>query len=138
MVGLGGVNGVLPVDDLPCTAVLTRIEYADTPFVRAVFFDGAREDWSFERYVGEARLWGEATLTEDAASKSILARVKSFVVGLPVELLKNGLVLVDSPGISEDPRRTAIAREALDDVHAGIVMLRSNMLGGRGRDRFRA
>ena len=29
--GVGGDQGPLPVDTLPCTAVLTRIEYADEP-----------------------------------------------------------------------------------------------------------
>lgn len=129
-VGLGGENGPLPVDTLPCTAVLTRIEYAEAPFVRAKFFDGRIEDWSFERYVEEARLYGEIALTEEEASNSTLARVASFDLGLPVELLKRGLVLVDSPGVSEDARRTALARDALRDVHAGIVMLRSDMLAG--------
>jgi hypothetical protein len=130
VVGLGTENGLLPVDTLPCTAVLTRIEYAETPFVRAKFFDGRTEDWSFDRYLEEARIYGETAMTEENATDTTLARVASFDLGLPVELLKRGLILIDSPGVSEDVRRTAVARDALRDIHAGIVMLRSDMLGG--------
>ena len=47
--GLDAENGLLPVDTLPCTAVLTRVSYAKEPYVRAKLFEGRTESWSFER-----------------------------------------------------------------------------------------
>jgi hypothetical protein len=147
VVGLGGASGVLPVDDLPCTAVLTRIEYADTPFVRAVFFDGAREDWSFERYVEVARLWGEATLTEDGPNKTILARVKSFVVTCARQEFRRrsaGRAAQEWTGTGRFPRHQ---RGSAAHPHRPRGAGRCPCWGrhapqqhawGRGRDRFRA
>ena len=126
--GPDSVVGPLPVDQLPCTAVLTRVVYSETPFVRAVYFGDRVEEWTFERYLNEAKIYGD----EGAGTgvNRTLEQVRSFEVGVPAELLRSGLVLIDSPGISEDPRRTALTRDALSRVHASILMFRSDGLAG--------
>jgi len=133
------MNAPLPVDALPCTAVLTRIEYASEPRVHAVYFDGREEEWSFAEYAAEARIYGEKfghSGSPEAPGR--LAQIRAFTIGLPVDLLRSGLVFVDSPGISEDPRRTALTREALSSVHAAILMFRSDMLAGEDELDFAA
>jgi hypothetical protein len=119
-----GMVGPLPVDELPCTPVLTRIAYAPEAVVVAFRFDGAQEKWSLAKYREEARLY------HDNGSSSQLDAIRSFDIGLPADLLRTGLAFVDSPGISEDPRRTALTRAALAEVHAGIVMFRNSPFGG--------
>src|SRR5690349_15655162 len=44
-------SGPMPVDDLPCTATLTSIRYAEKPYVRVWRFDGKSEEWSLTKYL---------------------------------------------------------------------------------------
>lgn len=124
-------KGLLPVDTLPCTAVLTKISYAAEPVVVARHFDGREEPWTFDEYLDQARIYSE-TATPDGTIKegSRLATVMSFEIGLPVDLLRSGLELVDSPGLSEDPARTKITRDALSETDAGLFVFRSDMMAG--------
>src|SRR2546429_7149687 len=46
-------RGPMPVGDLPCTATLTSIRYAEKPSIRAWGFDGSCEEWSLEKYQRE-------------------------------------------------------------------------------------
>jgi hypothetical protein len=129
-----GDKGPLPVDPLPCTAVLSKISYAPRPFVKALSFDGSEEEWTIERYAREAQIWGEAG--DPDQPNPVMLNVKSFEIGLPVRLLRDGMTVIDSPGISEDPRRTALTRDALADVHAGIIMFRSDAMAGMDELQF--
>jgi hypothetical protein len=124
-------KGLLPVDTLPCTAVLTKISYAAEPVVVARLFDGRVEPWTFDDYLDQARIYSE-TASPDGTIKegSRLTTVKSFEIGLPVGLLRSGLELVDSPGLSEDPARTEITRDALSETDAGLFVFRSDMMAG--------
>jgi len=129
--GLAPCQGLLPVDTLPCTAVLTTIRYAARPIVVARCFDGREEHWTFEDYLQQARIYSE-TASPDGTIRadSRLATIRSFEIGLPVELLRGGLELVDSPGLSEDPARTAITCSALLQTDAGLFVFRSDMVAG--------
>jgi hypothetical protein len=48
-----GYKGPMMVDDLPATATLTGIRYAEEPYVRVWGFDGEAQAWSFARYMHE-------------------------------------------------------------------------------------
>ena len=48
-VDLGGQLGPMVVGDLPTTATLTGVVYADEPYIRVWSFDGTSQDWSLDR-----------------------------------------------------------------------------------------
>lgn len=129
-------NGPLPTDDLPCTATLSRLRYAEKPFVRPLSWkelEGPESDkkghkqreWRFREYHERARIY-----VKGENNSSTFDEVAEFDIGWPASLLRNGVSLVDSPGIGENPTRTAHTRRAIATADAAIVVYRSDMLAG--------
>jgi GTP-binding protein EngB required for normal cell division len=83
---------VLPTGVTPTTAVIHHIEYAEAPHARAVREGGAAEPVDFETL----RAWavGERGAVERG-------EVQYLEVFYPAGLLKNRVVLVDTPGVND-------------------------------------
>lgn len=121
----------LPTDLLPCTAVLTRVRYADQPTARLWRFDGRHEDWSFARYLRES------TIKEtEEATHQFFGEIREFEVGYPAELCKAGVAVLDSPGLDDIPERTAVTEAAVRESDAVIVVFRSDTIAGQGEREF--
>lgn len=95
---LGGSDGPLPMDDLPCTATLTRINYGEKPSVRVWKFDGKSEPWSLQKYLDQARV-----RADNEETYHFFRDIREFELTYPAELLKAGITLLDSPGTDDDP-----------------------------------
>jgi predicted GTPase len=84
-----GAN-VLPVGVTPTTAVIHHLEHADEPRAEVVYASGERASVPFDQVrqfcVGAERAQGE---------------VKYLEVGYPAELLRERIVLVDTPGVND-------------------------------------
>jgi hypothetical protein len=116
---LGGTaQGPMPTDELPATAVLTRVGFAAQPYVKAWSFDGKPSPWTFERYHSEATL----RMTE-AENQEAFRQIREFEVGFPAPLCRYA-TLIDSPGTDESPSRTALTSEAMRTCDAAIVVYR--------------
>ena len=81
--------------------------------------------WTFERYLRDAVIT-KGTETNEELFKAI----QEFEIGYPAELTQAGVVLIDSPGMSEDPRRTEITRRAASESDASIIVFRHDALAG--------
>jgi len=128
---LNGDKGPMPTARTPCTAVLTYVRHTERPSVKALHMDGKTdEDWTFDRYLAEGRLKAEEVNNE------VFDNIKAFAVGFPSPLLKEGLILVDTPGIDENPKRTQVAREAVNKADAAIVVYSSNQPAGEAERAF--
>ncbi len=128
---LNGDKGPMPTARTPCTAVLTYVRHTERPSVKALHMDGKTdEDWTFDRYLAEGRLKAEEINNE------VFDNIKAFAVGFPSPLLKEGLILVDTPGIDENPKRTQVAREAVSKADAAIVVYSSNQPAGEAERAF--
>jgi predicted GTPase len=98
-----GAN-VLPVGVTPTTAVIHHLEYAAEPRAEVVFASDRRAPLPFPEVrnfsVGQSRAphhaVGEAQLPPAAEDE-----VKYLEVGYPAELLKDRIVLVDTPGVND-------------------------------------
>ena len=120
-------DGVLPVGRFPTTAVLTDICYSSEPFVRVWFKNEDREDWSLTRFLKEGRV-----RRSERETREMFDPIRQFEVGLPVGLLKAGVLLSDSPGMGDQPDRDAITRDALLISDAALLVFRSD--SGAGTD----
>jgi len=127
-------EGPLPVNDLPCTAVLTRLRYSPKPYVEAVPKDTRqkRESWSFKDYHRRARIRDE----NGKKNEELFDRIAEFEVGWPTELLRAGVSIIDSPGVSERPERTAYTKAEVQHADAAIVVYRSEPFAGEDEIEF--
>lgn len=127
----------LPAEDLPCTATLIKLRFAERPYCRPFFWDRATNaigaamgDWEFKDFHERARIYVHGNET------NIFDSIAEFEVGWPSPLLRAGVTLMDSPGISENPTRTELTRAALAEVDAAIVVYRSEPFAGTDEIEF--
>ncbi|MFT7520959.1 MAG: GTPase SAR1 family protein, partial [Kiritimatiellia bacterium] len=115
---------VLPVKVNPCTAILTELVYSDVPSVEVRFRDGRPpEVLTPEAFLQRYQL---RTLTDEDAGAEVRDRfgaVDRAVVSWPLPLLRNGVVLIDTPGLDDDDVRTARTLASLPDADAVIFVL---------------
>jgi tRNA U34 5-carboxymethylaminomethyl modifying GTPase MnmE/TrmE len=116
-------QGPLPVDILPVahTAALTRICYAEKPYVRVWKFNETYEEWSLARYLQESTLTDEEGLQVESFHD-----VREFELGLPAELCQLGVTLIDSPSINDIVQRTEITLGAVKRCDAALMVFRSD------------
>jgi hypothetical protein len=123
---LEGHRGPMVVDDLPATATLTGVRYAEDPFVLAWGFDGKADKWTFSRYLRESTLD-----TDELESQRRFQAIQEFEMGYPARLCKEGVHIYDSPGLDEHSSRTLITREATKRCDAAVIVYRSDTLMGQ-------
>jgi len=129
--GLASGRGPMPSHDLPTTAVLTTVSYSDEPFVRKFNFEGEVEEWSFERYLVDARVKSDSVQNE-----KFFSTIREFQVGYPAEICRQGIVIIDSPGTDDVPQRTTITDAAARTCDLAIVVFRSDVLAGGSEREF--
>jgi hypothetical protein len=129
--GGGNHNGPLPTDLLPCTAVLTRINYDESPKVVAWRVDDKPEPWTLQRYITEASVRKDAE-----ENRRFFGQIREFELSYPAELVQAGVTLLDSPGIDDEPQRDAITQAALKKCDAAIVVYRSDPFAGMSEREF--
>ena len=107
---------LLPTDVLPETATINALMYNDTPTVQVVMNDG-REDR------------GEATqeyLQKFSArqEENLANNVKYIKIGYPSDILKNKLVIVDTPGVDDiNESRSEVTYRFIPKANAVIFIL---------------
>ena len=114
---------VLPVKVNPCTAILTEVVYAEEACVAVHYVDGRVDELTVPAFIEAFQL---RTASEDHAGEERADRfgdVDRAVVGWPLPLLRNGVVLLDTPGLDDDPSRTARTLASLPDADAVIFVL---------------
>ncbi|MDI1451358.1 dynamin family protein [Polyangium sp. 6x1] len=85
---------VLPVGVTPTTAVIHHLEYATEPRAELVRASGERTTMPFE----EVRKFA---VGQEKGSESATSEVKHLEVFYPAELLRERIVLVDTPGVND-------------------------------------
>jgi small GTP-binding protein len=83
-------QAVLPVGVTPTTATIHHIKYADRPEATVAYVSGTRESIPFER--AKTFAVGGGGATDD---------VDFLEVGIPAQLLKERILLVDTPGVND-------------------------------------
>jgi hypothetical protein len=124
-------RGPMPVGDLPCTATLTSIRYAEKPSIRAWGFDGSCEEWSLEKYQRE----GTVRQSENE-TREFFRKIREFEMGFPAELCQSGVTIIDSPGTNDIPERTEVTRQAINKCDAAIMVYRSDIPVGQDERKF--
>ena len=132
---------LLPRRMTPCTGAITIVHHGETPKALKTYWEGdgrLPEEISFDTFLQEAALFepnfaGEKAKNEEpkeietleTAVNPQLARspIRQLDLYYPVELCRNGVQIVDSPGLNEDHRQTEVTLEFLPRADAVVVVL---------------
>lgn len=114
---------VLPVKVNPCTAILTEVVYGDAPGVEVRHRDGSAASFDIETFIRDFQLRTASTSEAGAEASDRFGDIDRAVVRWPLPLLRNGVVLLDTPGLDDDEVRTNRTLSSLPDADAVIVVL---------------
>lgn len=111
---------VLPVKVNPCTAILTELRFGEHPQVEVRLRSGQTQTMSPQDFLAEYQLE-----TPEPAAEALdrFAEVDRAVVRWPLPLLGDGVALIDTPGLDDDPARTARTLRSLPEADAVIFVL---------------
>ena len=107
---------LLPVDVLPETATINALMYSEKPTVQVVMNDGREEKGeATQEYLQKFSARQEQNLAND---------VKYIKIGYPSDILKNNLVIVDTPGVDDiNESRSEVTYRFIPKANAVIFLL---------------
>ena len=149
---------ILPAFAMPCTAVINEVKYAEKETAVLHFKDPLPEnaDYSFKEEVkNHINRYGKANIPplpidvkdlEDfvvipdpakdqklSISESPYSKVELFY---PIEICKNGVTIIDSPGLNEHGTRTKVTTDYLSQVDAIIFVMSCQALCSQSEMEF--
>lgn len=121
-------DSILPAKVAPCTAIITEVSYGDTPKAVLHYNDKTKEPMEVDpQKLREYVIINDDDSDDDDnnnADKSIRESPYSFMeLRYPLELCRNNVQLVDSPGLNEHKTRTKVALDFLDKADALVMVL---------------
>ncbi|XP_074643235.1 uncharacterized protein LOC141900306 [Tubulanus polymorphus] len=115
-------KGYLPTSELPCTARIVRIKYNKEPYVRLLDNGKLLEEQKLNKKVLHKFIDLEDVERNDLSEVSHVVEV-----GLDCELLRRGLQIMDSPGLSEnDVLNERIEMLSKEDLQLMIYVIDGN------------
>ncbi len=108
-------ENVLPSAVIPLTSIITKLTYNDNKTANVRFSNGGRKDISFNE-IGD--------YVTEKGNPNNKKGVDHVEIGYPSEYLRQGIILVDTPGIgSTFAHNTAVAYDYLPSMDAGIFVV---------------
>jgi len=134
---------LLPTGFLPETGVLTEIHYGEnrkiTMYPKKGAWEGGDDPFdllnpSSDEIAKYSSIDNEAGLNcKDDSSNKIESKFKKMVIQWPLEILKDGVVLVDSPGLDDPWNNDYITKNYLPNADA-VIYLMTSLQGYTGKD----
>ncbi|WP_373528918.1 dynamin family protein [Nostoc sp.] len=113
---------IQPVRAIPCSGTVTVIKYGTEKRVTCRYKDGRTEEIPFDQYKLKATISKDAAL-EHRSDELAQSDIEEIIFEHPeLVLCKNGVEIVDSPGLNEHPDRTSITYKLLQDTDAVIFL----------------
>lgn len=107
---------ILPMDILPTTATLNKITYSVTPFVKIFYKDGRSEDIQIDQL--------KSFVTKlDRNSEEKAKTIQEAVVYYPVNYCKNGVTIIDTPGLNDEAAMNEVTMSVLPQTDAALMIL---------------
>lgn len=111
---------LLPMNILPETATINAIMYSENPQLSVVYMDGRQE-------AGEPTYEFLQNFSAQKNNEDRLNKIKYIKIGYPLDILKNRIVLVDTPGVSDlNQQRCDITYRFLPKANAVLFLLDAN------------
>lgn len=123
---------IQPVRAIPCSGTLSVLKYGDRKRVVCRYRDGNEQEIAVEDYQKKAAISKEAALN-NRSEELLKSNIAEIVFEHPNLLLcRNGVEIVDSPGLNEHPDRTRVTEELLKETDAILFMTNANKLLTQG------
>ena len=109
-------EAVLPEDIVPCTATMNQVTWGETKSAELLMMDGTVKQIPYEqlhKYVTK--------ITRESEERS--AEVDSAIVYYPCAFCRNGVDIIDTPGLNDDERMTRITENVIPRLDAIIMVL---------------
>lgn len=107
---------ILPSDILPTTVMLNILEYSEKEYIEIVYNDGSISE--------RKNLSKENLEVFTAQSEEDIDCIDHIKIGLNCELLKLGMVIIDTPGVNDvSQSRIEITKNILPNCDAAVFLL---------------
>ncbi|HAZ47868.1 MAG TPA: dynamin family protein [Cyanobacteria bacterium UBA11369] len=112
---------IQPVRAIPCSGTVTVLKYGAQKRVVCRYKDREEE-------IPPDQYQEKAAISEDAALGNLIdelaqSDIEEIILEHPdLDLCQNGVEIVDSPGLNENPKRTDITKKLLKDTDAAIFL----------------
>jgi GTPase SAR1 family protein len=116
-------QNLLPSDVNPCTAVLTVLKYGVQEQVTIHFKNGTTETIDFAQFKEHYTIQPDEAKQLEQENQPAFPNVSHAVVEHPLPLLKQGIELIDSPGLNDTEARNELSLSYLHNCHAVLFML---------------
>ncbi|NJO18902.1 MAG: hypothetical protein HC838_00885 [Spirulinaceae cyanobacterium RM2_2_10] len=117
---------VQPVRDIPCSGAISVLQHGDRKRVICRYRDSSEEEIPIEQYHERATIPEAVAVGEEGKSISGElggSQIEELIFEHPnLELCKNGVIIIDSPGLNEHPNRTEITEKIVERSDAVIFM----------------
>jgi GTPase SAR1 family protein len=132
---------VLPAKVAPCTAVITRVRYGERRRAMLHHRDGSpplpldleKSPESLKEHLTIAAGGGEDGATSNGIRSNPYIAAEVF---FPIELCRQNVEVVDSPGLNEHRTRTEVTREFLCEADALVLVLSCEMFLSQSERQF--
>lgn len=101
-----------PVSITPCSGQITILKYGNQKKVICRYKNGHQEEIPFEKYQEKVSISEDSDHDLKALSEELAhSNIKEIILEHPeLTLCKNGVEIVDSPGLNEHPNRSDITQ----------------------------
>ena len=126
---------IQPVRDIPCSGTVTVLKYGPQQRVICKYKDGREEEISPEQYKEKASISEEAALGS-FGDEIVNSEIKEIIFEHPnIELCRNGVEIIDTPGLNEQAERTLVTEQVLKTTDAVIFLTHAqNLLTQKERE----
>jgi len=119
-------ENLLPSDVNPCTALLTILKYGPEKNVTIHFNDGKpAQRIDFATFKHRYTIDPEEAKQLEQKQQQAFPDVSHAVVEYPLEILKKGVEIVDSPGLNDTEARNELSLNYITNCHAILFVLRA-------------
>lgn len=119
---------IQPVRAIPCSGTVTVLKYGTKKGVICRYKDGREEEIAIDEYKEKAAIPREAAQAH-RSDELERCEIEEIVFEHPdLDLCRNGVEILDSPGLNEHPERTAITQKLLKETDAAIFLTNAQRL----------
>jgi predicted GTPase/uncharacterized tellurite resistance protein B-like protein len=113
---------IQPTRAIPCSGTVSILKYGSEKRVVCLYKDETRQEISLEEYHDKVSIDKKQAI-ESGSEGLGKSNVKEITFEHPnLELCKNGVTIIDSPGLNEHHDRTSITQQMLKEIDAVIFL----------------